>query len=157
MRFKTKNKRGKIRPCEKPISYLKSCRSRSPCVLRANGEAARSTFCGAALKRKRTVHALEAIPAHCIDTCTNVRGADCAGGQRTPADPSEEVVKLLDATIDWYRRVISFIQSPVNTDEVLFHDAVGQSTLQALRLGFAYGHAEADLLAASQKGADYCS
>jgi small-conductance mechanosensitive channel len=74
-----------------------------------------------------------------------------------PADPSEEVVKLLDTTIDWYRRVISFIQSPVNTDEVLFHDAVGQSTLQALRLGFTYGHAEADLLAATQKGAPIAS
>jgi small-conductance mechanosensitive channel len=66
-------------------------------------------------------------------------------------DPSGEVIKFLDGTIDWYRRVISFTQSPVNTDEVLFHDAVGQSTLQALRLGFAYGKTEGDLLAASSK------
>jgi small-conductance mechanosensitive channel len=68
------------------------------------------------------------------------------------SDPTDRVIKFLDGTIDWYRRVISFIQSPVNTDEVLFHDAVGQSTLQALRLGFSYGHAEGDLLAAAPKG-----
>jgi len=52
-------------------------------------------------------------------------GAMLARAGNAPADPSEEVVKYLDTTIDWYRRVISFIQSPVNTDEVLFHDAVG--------------------------------
>jgi len=84
-------------------------------------------------------------------------GAMLARAGNAPADPSEEVVKYLDTTIDWYRRVISFIQSPVNTDEVLFHDAVGLNTLQTLRLGFTFAHAEADLLDATQKGAPAAS
>jgi small-conductance mechanosensitive channel len=66
------------------------------------------------------------------------------------ADQSADVLNFLDATIDWYRRTTTFTDTPCNTEEVLYRDAVRQASLQVLQLGFKFGQAEADFIASSQ-------
>ncbi len=78
-------------------------------------------------------------------------GAVIVHGDNAPSDPSDVILKYLGDTIDWYRRVTSFAQAPVNTDEVLFRDTVAQGALQTLKLGFTFAHADAGLLAATRK------
>lgn len=67
-------------------------------------------------------------------------------------DPSADVLNFLDTTIDWYHQTISFTQTPCNTEEVLYRDAVRKNALDVLQLGFAFGRAEAVLISSNTNG-----
>jgi small-conductance mechanosensitive channel len=78
-------------------------------------------------------------------------GCLLAVGASAPSPSGDQVLAHLRATIDWYRRVTGFVQSPVNTDEITFHDAVQQNALWTLQLAFTFAHADAELQADAQK------
>jgi small-conductance mechanosensitive channel len=71
----------------------------------------------------------------------------------TQPDPGDQVLKFMDHTIDWYRRITSFCQTPANTDEVLFRDSVQKSSMQVVCQAFAYAENEAKMLTATQSAA----
>ncbi|HSV16544.1 MAG TPA: hypothetical protein VLI90_19935, partial [Tepidisphaeraceae bacterium] len=62
----------------------------------------------------------------------------------------DAVLQHLDSTIDWYRRVTAFGQSPVNSQELLLRESARQNARQAVRLALDFGRAEASLLESSQ-------
>lgn len=66
-----------------------------------------------------------------------------------PPSAADDLLHYLDQTIDWYRRVTALDQSAVGSQELLFRDATRYTSLQVLKLGFKYAHAEGALIAAS--------
>jgi small-conductance mechanosensitive channel len=80
-------------------------------------------------------------------------GVLIAGAATAPGASDDQVLDYLRHTIDWYRSVTAFIQSPINTDEILFHDAIQQNALASLQLSFKFAHADADWQTADQKTA----
>src|SRR5437764_9885004 len=65
-----------------------------------------------------------------------------AAGQGTApsaAAQGQEVLDYVNRTADWYRDVAAIDRAWVRSDEVLFREAVGRSSRQALRFGFDYG------------------
>jgi len=74
-------------------------------------------------------------------------------GAAPPANPADDLLKFLNQTIDWYRRVTALDQVPVNANELLYRDGVRQAARRVLRLAFAFARERAALLAANQKPA----
>lgn len=81
--------------------------------------------------------------------CTVLLVAFCAtlvAAGPTTAESSDTALKYVFWTIDWYRRVAAFAQTPADTDEAVFRDAAVQKATQSLQRGFKFAHADAALL-----------
>jgi len=59
---------------------------------------------------------------------------------------ADDVLKYLDYTIDWYRRVASLDPTPVNSQDVMFRETIRDQAIQVLQDGFTFARAEAQLL-----------
>lgn len=65
------------------------------------------------------------------------------------ATPDEQILKYLDQTLDWYRRVTAIDDPASRSSEVILRSTVRQSARQTLRLGFQFARAEAEILTAA--------
>src|SRR5690349_13135531 len=79
-------------------------------------------------------------------TCGFVRVSQAADG---PVKPDEQILRHLDHTVDWYRRVTSLDQTQVRAEELLFRDSTERNARRVLRLGFDAARAQAELLNAT--------
>ena len=76
----------------------------------------------------------------------NARAASSTTAPAPAPMTADHVLKHLDSTVDWYRRVTSIDTAADSTEEVLFRESVRKSAQQSLHLGFDFARTEAELL-----------
>jgi small-conductance mechanosensitive channel len=81
--------------------------------------------------------------------CAPLLGAS----NRATAVTSGSVLKYLDLSIDWYRRINALDQNQVNSQELLYRDSVHNAASQALTLAFEFANAQAAIIDGQTKPA----
>src|SRR4051812_14801850 len=84
------------------------------------------------------------LPASAVLLLALALTAPAADAQ--PNKPEQDVLRYLDQTVDWYRRVTAVDPAPVSSQAVLMRDAVARGARDVVRRGFDFARAEADVL-----------